>query len=447
MHKNTYTERESKLIELKSIVPNFNALVKTCVAFANAAGGKIIIGVDDKSHEIIGVSDKDRNKLYDDFPNSLYDSTSPSLIAQIYEQNFGEHSVIIIEIPASPRKPYFIKSKGIKDGTYIRVGSSTRKATPEYIEDLTREAQRISYDEEIIHQNSDILSEEFLHAFLGNRITKKRLLAERIIAEQTANKEYYAPTVAGTLMFTENPHEYIPEALIRCTQFKGIEGRNILQTQDITGPLDIQASASLKCVMQWITTHYALQGAKLKQQTPIPLEALREAIINALLHRKYNIPGATKIAVYDDRVEIFSPGCFPGLIDINSLGDGTTFLRNPVLVRLAYQLNLVETRGTGIRLIYDSCKKAGLKQPVYHEEGDFVKVVFPFEPDVLAYKNESKAILDFIKLKGEITAPELAGYLSVSHNTAIRKLNQLIDAKQIKKIGQGPAVRYALCQK
>lgn len=142
----TYPERESKLLEYKSTVPHFDTLIKTCIAFANAAGGRIIIGVDDTTHQVIGIDDKVRTKIYDDFQNSLYDAVSPTLIAQIYEQNFGTHSVLIIEIPSSPRKPYFIKNSGIANGTYIRVGSSTRKATQEYIEDLGREAQRILFD-------------------------------------------------------------------------------------------------------------------------------------------------------------------------------------------------------------------------------------------------------------------------------------------------------------
>jgi ATP-dependent DNA helicase RecG len=442
MSKKIFPERESKHLEFKSIVPKFDTLLKTCVAFANASGGRIIIGVDDHSHEVIGITDKDRTKIYDDFPKSVYDAVSPCLIPQIYEKNYGKQSVLIIEIPASPRKPYFLKRQGVHNGTYLRVGSSTCKAMPEYIEDLTREAQRISYDEEIVHQNINILSKDYLHDFFDSRMTKKRLLSEHIIAEKTANKEEYAPTIAGILMFCDQPHEYIPEALVRCTRFKGIEGRDIIQTEDVTGILEYQASNSLKFVKHWITTDYALQGAKLKQNIPLPADALREAILNALLHRKYNIPGAVKIAIYDDRVEIFSPGCFPGLVDVNSLGDGTTFLRNPSLVRLAYQLNLVETRGTGIRLIYDSCKKAGIKKPTYHEDGDFVKVIFYFEPDALSYDNEADAIMALVNLQKSITAQQLAKYLSISHNTAIRKLDQLIKANQLKKIGKGPASRY-----
>lgn len=439
-------EQESKHIEFKSIVPKFDALIKTCIAFANAAGGRIFIGVEDGSREVIGVSEEDRFKLYNDFPNSLYDSVSPSLIAQIYEQNFGQHSVLIIEIPPSPRKPYFLKSKGVTAGTYIRVGSSTRLATTEMIEDLTREAQRISYDEEIIPVDMACLAKELLHNYFGAAVSKKRLLAEKIIGIKPANKEEVCPTVAGILMFSEDPSQYIKEALIRCTQFKGVEGRNILRAEDISGTIEQQASQSLKLLSAWMARDYKLQGAKVEGVLPVPFEALREALMNALLHRKYTIAGAIKVALYDDRIEIFSPGDFPGLVDINNLGDGTTFLRNPVLVRLAYQLKLIETRGTGIRLIYDSCKKAGIRKPLYSDDGDFVKVVFYFEPDVNAYDDEGDSIIAYLRLSKQVTAQQIADYLSVSRNTAIRKMVNLINQGKVKKIGKGPSVRYQLTQ-
>jgi ATP-dependent DNA helicase RecG len=438
------SERESKLIEFKSVVPKFATLIKTCIAFANAAGGRIIIGVDDDTHEVLGVNDKDRARIYDDFPNSLYDTASPSLIAQIYEQSFGDKSVLIIEVPMSPRKPYFIKKQGVSNGTYIRVGSSTRKATPEYIEDLTREAQRIHYDEELLPVSADVLSKELLKDFYSSRVSQKRLLADKIIAPKPANNDHYSPTVAGVLMFAENPQDYIPEALIKCTRFKGISGRDIIQTEDITGSIEQQAQSALKIIDLWLATDYTLQGAKLKGKIPVPKDALREAVLNALLHRKYTIPGAIKIALYNDRLEVFSPGCFPGLVDINNLGDGTTYLRNPTLVRLAYQMNLIETRGTGIRLIYESCKKMGIRQPIYHEDGDFVKLVFFFEPDRDNFASQEDAIIELIKMSGEVIAQQVADYLSISRNTAIRKLNILIKNKKVKKIGGGSTVKYKL---
>ncbi len=436
-----FPERESKFLEFKSKVPDFTVLIKTCIAFANAAGGRIIIGVEDATREIIGVSEKDRLRLHEDFPNSLYDSVSPNLVPQVYEQNFGAQTVTIIEIPMSPRKPYFLKTAGVANGTYVRVGSSTRKANQEYIEDLVREAQRITFDEEVVHQSSEILSSDLLKSFYGSTVTDKRLLADKILMHKVATKELLAPTIAGVLMFAEAPHLYIPEALIRCTRFRGREGRDIIRTEEITGTIEQQFATAMKVLESWLAMDYALQGAKLKGRLPVPEAALREAILNALVHRKYTIPGAVKIAIYDHRVEFFSPGCFPGLVDLNHLGDGITYLRNPVLVKLARHMKLIESLGTGIRLIFDSCYKAGITPPVYHDEGDFVKVIFYFRPN-LEQKSEKDALLALMQSVTQITAGEVAAYLGVSRNTAIRKLNALVQTQHIIKVGQGPGVVY-----
>src|SRR5262249_46558012 len=150
-------------------------------------------------------------------------------------------------------------------------------------------------------------SEELLKNFYGKSVTHKRLLADKILIQQVANKELLAPTVAGTLMFAEDPHLCIPEALIRCTRFKGKEGRDIIRTEEIIGPIEQQSVTIMKILEAWLATDYELQGTKLKGHLPIPIDELREAILNALLHRKYNIPGAIKIAIYDDRLEVFSP--------------------------------------------------------------------------------------------------------------------------------------------
>lgn len=194
----------------------------------------------------------------------------------------------------------------------------------------------------------------------------------------------------------------------------------------------------------WLATDYKLKGVQLKGELPIPEAALREAIINALLHRKYNIPGAVKVAIFENRLEIFSPGCFPGLVDINNLGDGITYLRNPILVRLAHKMHLVETLGSGIRLMYESCYKAGVRAPEFHEEGDFVKVIFYFQPDIEQHFSNHSAIIAFLRKSKQTTAAEISKYLGVSHNTAIRKLKELEEEKKLVKLGKGPAVKYKL---
>jgi ATP-dependent DNA helicase RecG len=111
--------------------------------------------------------------------------------------------------------------------------------------------------------------------------------------------------------FCETPHFYIPEATVHCTRFRGTDGRDIIQSEEIQGTLEKQIETSFQIVNSWLTRDHKLLGTKLKGKTLIPEIALREAIINALIHRKYWIPGATKIALFKNRLEIFNPGNFP----------------------------------------------------------------------------------------------------------------------------------------
>lgn len=221
-------------------------------------------------------------------------------------------------------------------------------------------------------------------------------------------------------------------------------GRDILITTDISGNIEKQADESVKIIKAWVTSHYKIKGAKYIGELPVPEDAIREAINNAVLHCKYNIPGAIKIAVYDNRLEIFSPGDFPGPVDINTLGDGITFLRNPILVRLAYKTHLIESRGTGIKLIYDTCKKAGIRKSDYPDEGDFVKVIFYFEPDISSYLSEEESTIAYLKMNEYATSQQIAEYLPVSQKTAIRKLNHLIKQKKVVKYGKAPKTKYGL---
>ncbi len=438
-----YPERESKSLEFKSQLPNFSHLIKTCVAFANGMGGKIVIGVEDKSRKIIGIDNKIRDRIYEEFPNSVYDSTSPSLLVEIYEKRFNDLNVIIIEVPHSIKKPVYIKNEGLSNGVYLRAGPNTRKATQDYIDELIRESRRMHHDEEIVQAHIDILSKDILKN-IYKKFDISRLVSEKIATHSPLNTKKYYPTVTGTLMFCERPELYIPEAVIRCTRFRGIEGRDIIQSEEIQGNIEKQIETSLNLLKSWLTREYKLSGAHLKGKMIVPEVALREAIANALIHRKYWIPGATKIALYDNRLEIFNPGNFPGIFDLKNLGDGTTYLRNPHLAKIARHFGIMEQLGTGIKLIFESCKKTGIKKPEFIEGADSIKIVFSFAP----LENENSSIEDklllLFGLNNEVKIEEVENYLSVSRNTATRKLNNLIKIGKIKRTGKGPAVRYIL---
>ena len=439
-----YPERESKQLELKSQLSKLSKLSETCVAFANGAGGIIVIGVDDETRNIIGIDESTRTRIYDEFPNSLYDSTSPNILATIYEKNFGEKSVIVIKIPPSNKKPCFIKSKGIPEGVFIRVGSSTRKADEHVLEELYRENKRINYDEELVQADLSILSSANIKSYYKQNADEERLLRDKFIDHSGVNRSSYKPTVAGTLILCDQPDDYVIEAAILCTRFAGTEGRNIIQTERITGTLEKQVEVSLALVKSWLLRDYKLDGARLKAKTIIPELALREAIINAVVHRKYSIPGAIKIALYDGHLEIFSPGSLPSLINLSNIGDGTTFFRNPTIIKAFRRLGLIETLGSGVRLIFDSCKKENLKMPEYHEEGDFVKLCFSFQKERCEKLSDEDGIIEFLKNQAEATLTEIADYLGISRNTVSKKISKLVKLDKVVRLGQTRSTKVKL---
>jgi ATP-dependent DNA helicase RecG len=440
-----YPERESKTVELKSRLPEFRTLAKTCIAFANSSGGEIVIGVEDGSREIIGVSDNDRDRLYDEFPPCIYDLVSPLVIPHIYEKIIADKVLMIIKIWPGDQTPYYLKSLGNPAGVFIRVGSSTRPANDQTIEDLNRERKRIGFDEESSGHPLSTFSKERLHHFFGKDISTRRLLAEKIIKD-VPDKGNPTATNGGILMFSDAPENIIPEAMIIISRFAGIEGRHIIQTIELTGPIPLLADSAFALLLQWLERDLKLKKMQLKGTPPIPAEALREGIINALIHRKYSIPGAIKIALYDDRLEIFSPGAFPGLISISNLGDGTTFLRNLVVARIARKMRLMEKLGSGIRLIFDSCRKYEIRQPEYNESGDFVKLTFYFERVPKTSELPEGIILDMARAAEMIRPSEISSEYNVSRNTISRRLDGLVKKKKLVRYGKGAGIYYKLAE-
>ena len=437
-----YPDRESKTLELKSRLPEFRTLAKTCIAFANCSGGEIIIGVEDGSRKIIGISDNDRDRLYDEFPSSLYDCIIPPLIPHIYEKYIANKVLMIIKIWPGDNTPYCLKSLGNPAGVFIRVGSSTRPANIQTIEDLNRERKRISFDEESSGHSVSVLSKERLHHFFGKDISLRRLLAEKVIKDSPGGVGDSMATNGGILMFCDTPENIIPESMIIISRFAGIEGRNIIQTVQLTGPIPLLAESSFMLLEQWLERDLKLIKVRLKGTLPIPPEALREGIINALIHRKYSVPGAIKFAMYDDRLEIFSPGAFPGLISLSNLGDGTTFLRNIIVARIARKMRLMEKMGSGIRLIFDSCRQSGIRKPEYNEGGDFVKLTFYFERIPKTSELTEETILEMARKSETLRPSDISSEYCVSRNTISRRLDGLVKKKKLIRYGKGAGIYY-----
>jgi ATP-dependent DNA helicase RecG len=327
-------------------------------------------------------------------------------------------------------------------GVYIRVGAHTRRADGEILEELRLLRSRCGYDEQLVPTCPV--------AELDIRILPKPLQSEKsLLSIEVLRRDPFSgninPTRAGILMFHPQPERFIPEAMVIISRMRGDTGRDTIETHDVTGPLPVQLEASIGILEDWLGRNPKITNAKYKNTASlIPADVIREALCNALFHRQYSIAGAVKVAMYADRMEIFSPGHFAGPFVAESLGDGTSYIRNKALALVARRFGLMEKRGTGIKLIMDRMKSIG-SIPRFIEGTNWFKVTLPF-PQPGAERNvpPEEIILAMFETSPEVTTAMVCKRLSISKATAVGIIKRLIQGGKIKRIGNGPKTRYAV---
>lgn len=434
-------ERESRILEYKRQLPDYETIAKTVVAFANGDGGQIIIGIDEKTGKITGLDSKTVDRLLERLPVSFADRIQPPLFPQLFEKNIEGKEVLVIQVFPGNQKPYFIASEGMEKGIYIRVGAHTRRAVGEMLEELRLLRSRIGYDEQPVPScKSSALDVSALPASLQS---EKGLISLEVLRVDNHSGALY-PTRGGILMFHPQPHTFVPEAYVICSKMRGAKGRDTLESHEITGMLPTQLEHTVEILESWLGREPSLRGVRYtNRKTALPVEAVREALANALFHRQYSIPGAVKVALYAERLEVFSPGHFAGPFIHDYLGDGTSYIRNKVIAFAARKLNLMEKRGTGIRLILDSMRDSGLPAEFIEGPGWFkVKLgLIPTGTSVSPPTSE-EVVMNLFSSKAEITSADVCTALEMSKATAVAVINALLNKKRIIRVGKGPRTRY-----
>ena len=382
---------ENRKIEFKEILPSGNGLSNTVVAFSNGAGGKLIIGISDEK-EIIGITDEEIIELPDKISNIIYDSCYPAILPEIYIKNIDGKKLLIINIFPGNLKPYFIKAKGKLKGTYIRVGATNKIADEEMIQELERQKRNISFDEEIMY-DYDINNIDFdkliadFGKYIDRPILKKDLINLKLI--KIENQVEYPTRAAALLADKYNYHEF---ARIKCARFKGNDIGEFIDQKEFNGSLYEQLEDAMKFAKTYVAKNGRIYDLQRIDEYEIPLVAIREAIVNAIVHRDYSISGADiKFAIFDDRIEITTPGFLPKTLDIEEIKDGRSEIRNKVIARVFKEIRFIEEWGTGIKRIFDTCKKAGLRQPEIIESGMFLKVIIYKSKNEVNFSSEEVA--------------------------------------------------------
>jgi len=362
---------ETKTLEFKKTLPTVADLARTIIAFANTSGGKLIIGVND-NREIIGLDDNEIFSTQDKIASIIYDRCYPNILPEIYTANIEGRLILIIEIFRGNLLPYYLKQDGKNNGTYIRIGATNRKAEFENILELERHRSNISFDEEINYETEfdrlDLTPIKSKFAAIGKVCDSNKLKNLKLLKEENG-KTY--PSNALLILLGKFEH-----VTIKCSRFKGKTMSVFLDKKEYSGDLFTQLENAENFIKNHIHLRGEINGLQRIDTYEIPIVAIREALVNAVVHRDYSNKGRDiKVGVYDDIVNIVSPGGLPHAITEQNLTQGRSEIRNRAIAGVLKALNYIEQWGTGIKRIKSSCIQHGLQEPDIKETGDFVDVV------------------------------------------------------------------------
>ena len=379
MARDTLFSGESKNVEYKVTLPDKSEkYMKTIVAFANTQGGKLVIGIDDKTHEIVGVENEILFQVMDGIANAVSDSCMPQIIPDIEPQTVDGKTVIVVSVEAGKNRPYYLKSKGKENGTYIRVAGTSRQAFPEKIRELEMEGARISWDELtcVGYSVSDEATERLCQD-IENFRKKAGMTEHSVKKEQLINWKILKQSegqVMATNAYALLTSDYFPFSKTQCAVFKGTDRAVFLDKREFTGPIYAQIESAVDFVLRNIRLGARIDGLVRKEKYELPLEAIREMIINAHCHRNLLDESCIQVAVYDDRLEVTSPGGLYNGLTYEEVMNGHSKIRNKAIANIFSQMGLVEAWGSGIKRILNAAKEYGLLEPKFQEFDNMFRV-------------------------------------------------------------------------
>jgi ATP-dependent DNA helicase RecG len=241
---------------------------------------------------------------------------------------------------------------------------------------------------------------------------------------------------------------------MKCSRFKGTTMDVFLDSKEYDGDLFVQLENAENFIKNHISLSSEIKGLQREDQYEIPIEAIRESLVNAVVHRDYSNDGRDiKIGVYDDMVNIVSPGGFPSTITQEDILEGRSEIRNKVIARVFKELNYIEQWGSGIRRIKSSCKARGLKEPEIIEKGDFVDVSLYREVidadevinDIPELSHQEEKVIEYLKAnENRITTREAESVLDVAERRARKILKDMVGKGLLKRVGRTTNTHYRM---
>jgi len=296
-----------------------------------------------------------------------FDKIDPTVLIELEQIN----NVLIVRIPEGQEKPY--RCTG---GFYLRVGANSQKMKTDEIIDFIEHEGRIRFDEQLAHNvdfnsvySTDLVDRFKKKSNLSTSIPPEALLVNLGAVKMEADRPQF--TNAGILFFSKRPTTYLPQAMITCVVYKGVEKTTIIDQKDFSNDLVSTIEETIFFLKRHLNKALKIDDLKRHDDYEIPLVVLREAVVNAVAHRNYLETGArVMVEIFDDRVVISNPGGLPKGLKPEDFGK-YSLTRNPLIADLLHRIGYIEKLGTGIPRMRETMHKAGLAEPQFSFNGFF----------------------------------------------------------------------------
>ncbi len=414
--------RETRTIEFKEAITN--TFLKTVSAFSNYDGGIILFGIDDNGN-VKGLSDVKQACL--DIENKINDNISPQPDYLLEIQNYN---TICLTVRPGAQKPYLYKSKA-----YKRNDTATIEADTLELSRLVLEGKNIRFEE--LPCKDQVLTFDILHQKL-----------KESIQIETFNQD-----TLKTLNLYDNENGYNNAAglLADKNHFPGIDivkfGENISIIQKRSTFQNISILEAYDKTIEVFKDYYqyeVVQGIERKRIEKIPEEAFREAVANALIHRAWDVESQIRILMFDDRLEVISPGGLPsGISETEYLSGRISVLRNRNLANVFYRLGFVEIFGTGITRI-KQLYESGLRKPDFEVTENTIKIVLPVFEENLNLTEDEQAVYKILSRTILKPISEIAPYVSFGKSKTTQLLKDMSQKGVIAVEGKGRGTKYII---
>jgi len=441
---------ESETVEFKEAFDN--RTVETAVAVTNTKGGHIIIGVSDQG---IKKGVQIGKETLSSWANQISQGTQPRIIPEVESLEIEDKPIAVIQIKEFPIKPVSTKGR-----CYLRVGNSNRLMTPQDIAEMHLHSTGASWDKTPVPgvTMDDIDPEKIKRYIRRSKDTGRRDVGDDEKPSEILKKleliEEGKLTWAALLLFRNEAKRLLSQGSIHCGRFK--EEIIVIDDRMIEVTIVEQIDEAMDFIRKNINVKFVITGRPQREEVwDYPLEALREALINAVCHRDYTMPSNTEVRIYDDNLTIWNPGGLPLGITMEELFEPhKSILRNKGIGAVLYDIGLIEQWGSGISKMQNLCTNAGIPKSVFKESQQGFQV--EFRKDIyteeylhkLGLNERQQKAVHHVKTTGKITNQELRELTGVVIRTASRDLEDLVRKGVLMKMGKtGRSTHYVLTRK